>query len=67
MQRYLEMSFFDIVSVAEYKPFEELKVAQAPSHLTPHLHPCRFSSPVFSWTIAMFSLGWTGGATKKEL
>lgn len=44
--------------------------AQAFSHLIPHLHPCRFSSPVLSWTIAMFSLGvgpWTGEATRQEV
>lgn len=44
--------------------------ARAFSRLTPHLRPCRFSSPVLSWTIAMFSLGvgpWTGGATRQEV
>lgn len=50
--------------------FKHVRKARAFSHLIPHLHPCRFSSPVLSWTIAMFSLGvgpWTGEATQQEV
>lgn len=50
--------------------FKHVRKARAFSHLIPHLHSCRFSSPVLSWTIAMFSLGvgpWTGEATQQEV
>lgn len=49
---------------------EHVKQAKAFSHFIPHLHSCRFSSPVLSWTIAMLNLGvgpWTGEATRQEV
>lgn len=57
-----------------FKQWEYTKCLRdlSPSVFPPHSSPppCRFSSPVLNWTIAMFSLGvgpWTGVATRQEV